>query len=254
MAKTNKSGRFPRDNERFFTEWWGPDERGMLTCFEMTNCYHLTDPHGKTRRILYAATNGKFLVRDNEDGLVVLKPDDHLMRRKQAGKPLPPAAGGGLDCPFMWYFDRQLCHKLMAFAFVKRPEYVNVNGVMHKCVMDFERGRMYYWDILLDAQGKPVRDENGNRTFIRVYLQIDHLNGDHGDYSPDNLEYITATENIRRRYKVSEPLKAAGLDPKKMPYKLLRNFFKQDGMLNERIRLVRLFFGDMFNLDKQTKQ
>ena len=205
----------------------------------------------KTRRILYAATNMKFIVRDKKGGFKVLKPTTNHLRRKQEGRPMPPASHRGTtDCPRMRDFGDLFCHKLMAFAFVKRPEYVNVNGVMHKCVMDFERGRMYYWDILLDAQGKPVRDKNGNRIFIRVYLQIDHLNGDHGDYSPDNLEYITAAENLRRRYKVHEPLKAAGLDPKKMPYKLLRNFFKHDSMLNERIRLVKLFFGDMFKLEK----
>ena len=229
---------YPRPNEMHTIE---------VNDIRLTSCLHQVDDKGNIIRVVYAAKDKVFRTR-NKKGWRKQKPNDTRLRALQAGRKVNCAAGGDIDCPFMRHFNAQRCHKLMAFAFAKRPEYVIVNGKKHKCYMDYERGRMYYYDILIDAKGNPVLNNNGYPTIIRVYLQIDHLNGDHGDYSPDNLEYITAAENYRRRYKVHDPLKAAGLDPKKMPYKLLRNFNKEDGLLTERIRLVKLFFGDMFKL------
>ena len=232
-------------------DWWQSDEHGVHCFMQVRNCLHGLDKHGNIIKILYCSRDGHFFVR-KRDGWRERKPLDVNLRKKRAGLPLRPAAGGCADVPQMVDFGAQTCHKLMAFVWCKRPKCVIVEGKEHRCYMDYKRGRMYYRTILRDAHGKEVRDKNGNRTLIRVYLQVDHLNTNHADFLPGNLEHITAQENIRRRT-VCAWLRMAGLDPKKMPYKLLRNFFKDDGMLNRRILLVMRFFGDQFKLERKPK-
>ena len=254
MAK-NKSIKqwvYPRPNEMHTVERWYPDEQGLLCGMLLRNCLHGVDEKGETIKILYCSRDGRFFVR-KEDGWREQKPNSNFLRRKLAGRELAPSAGGSQDCPRMRNFDKQLCHKLVAFAWCERPASVLIYGWLHDCTMCYERGRMYYWDILLDAHNNVVRKENGDATFIKVYLQIDHLNTNHADYCADNLEYITQAENQRRR-SVAFQLKKAGLDVKKMPYKLLRNLYKNDGKLDERIVCVKHLYGDMYNLDKTTKQ
>ena len=90
--------------------------------------------------------------------------------------------------------------------------------------MDYECGRMYYKDHLLDAQDNFVQDKDGNYVFIKVYLQVDHLNGVHDDCNAENLEYVTSQENYRR-LRVSNELRKKGLEPKSMTYKELRKAF-----------------------------
>lgn len=243
---------FPKPDEMHTVERWYSDEQGGLCGMLLRDCLHGVDEKGNVIKILYCSRDGRFFVRKN-DGWRELKPWDSHLRRKLAGKPMPAGQGGNTDCPQIRYFGNQFCHKLIAFAWCGRLHSVNVKGVMHKCTMDYERGRMYYWDVLLDAQGNVVRKENGEVTFIKVYLQIDHLNTNHADYCADNLEYITQRENYRRR-DVGYKLRKAGLDVKKMPYKLLRNLYKNDGKPEKRIVCVKHLYGDMFNLDKNAKQ
>lgn len=88
---------------------------------------------------------------------------------------------------------------------------------------------------------------------IPTSWQIDHLNGITTDNCINNLEAVIASENWRRR-SVAFQLKKAGLDVKKMPYRLLHNFYKDDGKLHDRIRVARVIFGDKLNLDKNTQQ
>lgn len=93
--------------------------------------------------------------------------------------------------------------------------------------MDYERGRMYYRDHLLDAQGNFVQDQDGNYVFIDVYLQVDHLNSVHDDCNAENLEYVTSHENNRRRM-VSNLIRKNGLEPKSMTYEELRYAFGKE--------------------------
>jgi len=243
---------YPRPDEMHTVERWYSDEQGLLCGMLLRECLHGVDKKGNVIKILYCSRDGRFFVR-KKDGWREQKPNTNSLRRKLAGRKFAPAAGGCQDCPRMRHFDKQACHKLVAFAWCERPGSVMADYTPHNCSMDYERGRMYYLDILLDAQGNVVRKENGEVTFIKVYLQIDHLNGNHADYCADNLEYITASENIRRRSVVFQ-LKKAGLDVKKMPYKLLRNLYKNDGKLDKRIACVKHLYVDMYNLDKTTKQ
>ena len=244
---------YPRPEQMHTIEVWRPDViHGGISSMLLRNCLHGVDEKGETIKILYCSRDAHFFTW-KKDGWRELKPITGHLRRKLAGGGFAPSAGGNQDCPQMRHFGNILCHKLVAFAWCERPGVVIVNGTSNNCSMDYERGRMYYWDILLDAHNNVVRKENGDATFIKVYLQIDHLNTNHADYCADNLEYVTAAENYRRKV-VGNSLRKAGLDVKKMPYKLLRNLYKDDGKLDERIQWVKHLYGDMYNLDKNTKQ
>jgi len=243
---------YPRPDEMHTVERWYSDEQGLLCGMLLRECLHGVDKKGNVIKILYCSRDGRFFTR-KKDGWSEQNPDTTQLRQKLAGKPMPTGKGGCTDCPQMRQYSQQTCHKLIAFAWCERPGSVMVDGMPHNCTMDYERGRMYYWDILLDAHNNLVRDANGDVTFIKVYLQVDHLNSNHADYRADNLQYITQGENLRRRV-VGNILRKTGLDVKKMPYKLLRYLYKNDGKLHDRIRVARVIFGDTLNLDKNTKQ
>ena len=55
---------------------------------------------------------------------------------------------------------------------------------------------------------------------------VDHLNGDMLDWSTDNLEYVTPTENIKRA-KLLRVLRSIGRDPRKMSREELQAIFKK---------------------------
>jgi len=172
---------YPQPDEMHTVERWYSDEQGGLCGMLLRDCLHGVDEKGETIKILYCSRDGRFFVR-KKDGWSELKPLAGYLRRKLDGRPMPASSGGNTDCPIMRQFDKQACHKLIAFAWCERPHSVMVNGMPHNCSMDYERGRMYYWDILLDAHNNVVRKENGDVTFIKVYLQIDHLNTNHADF------------------------------------------------------------------------
>ena len=246
--KSIKQWVYPRPDEMHTVERWYPDEQGLLCGMLLRECLHGLNEKGDVIKILYCSRDGHFFVR-KKDGWSEQKPNSNLLRRKFAGKPLNAAYGGGSDCPRMRNYGVLYCHKLVAFAWCERPGSVKVDGMPHNCTMDYERGRMYYWDMLLDAHNNVVRDANGDVTFIKVYLQIDHLNTNHADYRADNLEYITQGENYRRKV-IGNRLRKAGLDVKKMPYKLLRNLYKNDGKLDKRIQWTKYLYGDTYDLQK----
>ena len=56
--------------------------------------------------------------------------------------------------------------------------------------------------------------------------EVDHLNGDMLDWSTDNLEYVTPTENIKRA-KLLRVLRSIGRDPRKMSREELQTIFKK---------------------------
>ena len=56
--------------------------------------------------------------------------------------------------------------------------------------------------------------------------EVDHINGDMLDWSADNLEYVTPTENIKRA-KLLRVLRSIGRDPRKMRREELQAIFKK---------------------------
>lgn len=53
----------------------------------------------------------------------------------------------------------------------------------------------------------------------------DHLNGNHLDWTADNLQWVTPEEN-RRRAKCASRLRKIGVSPKWLPYWLLKEIYK----------------------------
>jgi len=61
--------------------------------------------------------------------------------------------------------------------------------------------------------------------------EVDHLNGDMLDWSTDNLEYVTPTENIKRA-KILRCMRDAGNDPTKLSAARLKNIFDQFSLMD----------------------
>ena len=109
------------------------------------------------------------------DGWSEQTPCTNHKRRKDAGLLVGlKGKGGGYDCPFMSNFGCVPCHRAVAYAWCEWPEEAKKDPEWYKYGHGFE---------------------------------CDHKNCDHGNYSPENLEWVTTPENQRRRYKVEEPLK-----------------------------------------------
>ena len=113
------------------------------------------------------------------DGWSEQQPCTNHKRRKDAGRLVGlKNKGGGYDCPFMGNFGQVPCHRAVAYAWCKHPE---------------------------EAKNDPEWYKYGHG------FECDHKNCDHGNYSPENLEWVKTPENNRRRRKVEEPLKKAGI-------------------------------------------
>ena len=56
--------------------------------------------------------------------------------------------------------------------------------------------------------------------------EIDHINGDILDWSADNLEYVTPSEN-RKRARLLRVLRSIGRDPKQMSREELLSIFEK---------------------------
>ena len=192
---------------------------------ELRSCLFGIDKRGEVAKILYCSQFGQFFTRE-KDGCHRQLPTFGPSKRKGWCKSSNNVTGS--TYPQMRHFGSKFCHILVAFAWCRRPTYITLSdGYMRPCYMDYECGRMYYRDHLLDAQGNFVQDKDGNYVYIKVYLQVDHLNGVHDDYNAENLEYVTSQENWRR-VRVCNELRKNGLDPKTMTYEELRYAFGKE--------------------------
>ena len=188
---------------------------------ELRSCLFGIDEHGEVAKILYCSQFGEFFTRE-KDGWHRQIPSYAQSRRKGWKK---TTSGVRSFYSQMRHFGGKFCHILVAFAWCRRPSFVTLpDGYMRPCYMDYECGRMYYKDHLLDAQDNFVQDKDGNYVYIKVYLQVDHLNGVHDDCNAENLEYVTSQENWRRR-SISSLIVQNGLNPKKLTYGQLRYAF-----------------------------
>lgn len=117
------------------------------------------DEQGVVTKTLYCTRDGRFFTRYT-DGWHEQMPCDNHLRRKQAGRPLAPKGGGGSDCPYMTHFGNFSCHRLVAYAWCKHPACAKVDPEWYK------------------------------------HYQADHINGDHANWTADNLRWVTPKENI----------------------------------------------------------
>ena len=152
------------------------------------SCLEGKDEQGTIKKTLYCTRDGNFFVRYT-DGWHKRKPCDNHKRRKEAGKLVGhPSKGGGYDCPFISRCNNSSCHRLVAYAWCTHPA---------------------------EAQSDPL--------WYKRY-ECDHINGDHGNWTADNLQWVTPAEN-RRRAKLARCMRKIGIQPKWLYHSILRGLY-----------------------------
>ena len=152
------------------------------------SCLNGLDEQGVVTKTLYCTRDGRFFVR-YADGWHKRKPCDNHKRRKEAGKLVGhPSKGGGYDCPFISRCNNSSCHRLVAYAWCTHPA---------------------------EAQSDPL--------WYKRY-ECDHINGDHGNWTADNLQWVTPAEN-RRRAKLARYMRKIGVQPKWLYHSILRGLY-----------------------------
>lgn len=140
----------------------------------------------------------------DEDGRVVrylyCTRDGRFFTRKKDGwienKPNcfgnnPKSKGGSSDCPQLSNYGWKPCHRCVAFAWLDVPK-----------------------DVKLQLIGVDVPTK----------WEVDHLDTNHKNWTADNLQWVTAEENSRRR-KIAQRMRKIGLDPKLLSPTLLRGIY-----------------------------
>ena len=134
-------------------------EPQMVVC----SCLNGLDEQGTIKKTLYCTRDGKFFVRYS-DGWHKLEPVTNSLRRKQKyGDITTPSRGGSTDCPYMRDFGAYRCHRLVAYAWCEHPACAKTDPLWYK------------------------------------HYEADHINGDHGNWTADNLRWVTPKENIAWR-------------------------------------------------------
>lgn len=118
------------------------------------------DEQGTIKKTLYCTRDGRFFVR-YPDGWHKLEPVTNDLRRKLInGRITSPSGGGGsTDCPFMRDFGAYRCHRLVAYAWCGHPLAAKTDPLWYK------------------------------------HYEADHINGDHADWTADNLRWVTPAQN-----------------------------------------------------------
>ena len=152
-----------------------------------------------TDKPLYCSRAGKFYSIHNailtDDGWVLreIKPNFSPAMRT----PGRHCHNGRRGCvyPIMRQYDKQLCHKLIALTWIgPRPFTVTPKGEI-------------------------------------IPMEIDHVNGNILDWSVENLEYVTPSEN-RKRARLLKVLRSIGRDPKQMSREELLEIFNKYEFIN----------------------
>ena len=127
------------------------------------SCLNGIDEQGTIKKTLYCTRDGRFFMRYT-DGWHKRKPCDNHKRRKEAGKLVGhPSKGGGYDCPFISRCNNSSCHRLVAYAWCEHPACAKTDPLWYK------------------------------------HYEADHINGDHGNWTADNLRWVTPKENYAWR-------------------------------------------------------
>ena len=145
------------------------------------------DDQGAIKKTLYCTRDGKFFVR-YADGWHKQEPMTSNLRKRQAGKPMPNASGGATSCPQMNHFGYFGCHRLVAYAWCEHPACAKTDHEWYK------------------------------------HYEADHINGDHGNWTADNLQWVTPAEN-RRRAGLARCMRKIGLQPKWLYHSILRGLY-----------------------------
>ena len=146
------------------------------------NCLYGYNEQGTLVKTLYCTRSVRFFTHDN-DGWHEQLPDTNRVRRGKKNK--SPKAGGNFDTACMPHFGSAKCYRLIAYAFCEWPEEAKTDPLWYK------------------------------------HYEVDHLNGDHSDNSPDNLRWLTPIAN-RAWAKRQSAMRKLGLDLRHIPYNLLR--------------------------------
>lgn len=123
------------------------------------SCLNGIDEQGTIKKTLYCTRDGKFYVR-YADGWHKLEPVTNYLRRKQQTGKINPKGGGSSESPDMRHFGSYRCHRLVAYAWCTHPACAKTDPLWYK------------------------------------HYEADHINGDHGNWTADNLRWVTPKENI----------------------------------------------------------
>ena len=180
MANRNLRWEFP---QTIFTTTVLPSEfrrthQEIKIPIVLHNCLNGYNEQGVHVKTLYCTRSGRFFVRTKDGWNEVLPNTTHLYS-KHPDKPRPKTAGGGTDQAFLRQFGAFTCHRLVAYAWCKHPK---------------------------EAKTDPE---------WRKGYEVDHLNGDHSNWTADNLQWVTPDEN-RRRARILRQLRTSGTDPRNM--------------------------------------
>ena len=147
------------------------------------------DDQGAIKKTLYCTRDGKFFVRC-ADGWRKQEPiTGHLRKKQKNGRLLSPGYHyGTTDCPQMRHFGLHTCHRLVAYAWCEHPACAKTDPLWYK------------------------------------HYEADHINGDHGNWTADNLQWVTPAEN-RRRAGLARCMRKTGLQPKWLYHSILRGLY-----------------------------
>ena len=159
-------------------------------------CVQGVDKNGTVVKYLYCTRDGRFFVH-NADGWYEVLPSNMTHPRNNAH------CGGAFDSPSMSHFGHKYCHRCVAFAWLDRP---------------------------VDLQAQLMRLPSDTK------WEVDHLNGDHKNWTADNLEWVTDYEN-RRRAGIMRRMRKIGLDPKLLTGSQLRCIYS---LIEKTVNLVNM--------------
>ena len=152
------------------------------------SCLHGIDEHGKIIKTLYCTRDGRFFMQ-GKNGWHELRP---CMNRVRRGWKNRSAKGGGcFDTAYLRIADLGAtinCHRLVAYAWCEHPACAKTDPLWYK------------------------------------RYECDHLNGDHGNWTADNLQWVTPAEN-RRRAKLARCMRKIGLQPRWLYHSILRGLY-----------------------------
>lgn len=168
---------------------WQAEFQGY--CVTLRPCEEGVSTDGEQKAVLYCTENHNRFFYQDKDGFWNEQRPGYCPDRPNK------KTGGCASYTYMTHRGSVLCHLLVAHAWVEN----RYNYIVE--VWNEKKGRM-------------------EKVCTR---QIDHLDTNTLNNNADNLEYVTAAENRRRR-KITDHLKnKAGIDPKRLTPLLMRGIF-----------------------------
>ena len=123
------------------------------------SCLNGIDEQGTIKKTLYCTRDGKFFTRC-ADGWRKQEANLSQLHKKLTTGRTTSSWGGNTDTPFMCHFGAYRCHRLVAYAWCEHPACAKTDPLWYK------------------------------------QYEADHINGDHGNWTADNLRWVTPKENF----------------------------------------------------------